>query len=280
MNAEKPLMELINNHLDNELRGLPVFHSVAVRLQQMLVSRNLNIDEMIGLICEDQALASNVLRMANSLYYAGLSKVATIKDAIVRLGTQEIANLTMMASQHEYYRSGNESINRIMHDLWQHSLSCAMGARWLARKTGYHALAPEAFMAGLLHDIGKLALLKILDDIVEKRETSANLSEALIIELLDSMHENVGYRLLRSWNLPESYCTISEKHHSAEIDSSNSLMLLVRLSDLACRKVGKVIQPDPTIMLFSAPEAHYLGLKEIALAELEIEIEDSFELKL
>ena len=105
MTTEKPLVELIKDRLAGDLRGLPVFHSVAVKLQQMLARRDFRIEEVIGLISEDQSLASQVLKVGNSSYYTGLSKVATIKDAVIRLGAQEIANLVMMASQVEQYRS-------------------------------------------------------------------------------------------------------------------------------------------------------------------------------
>jgi len=234
---------------------------------------------VLKLIKSDQSLSSQVLRMSNSSYYAGLSKISTIKEAIVRLGIQEIANLAMMASQFEFYHSSNETIDSYMQCLWKHAFSCATGAKWLARKAGYPDLAQEAFMGGLLHDIGKLALLKILDDIVRSKESKANFSDTLIRDVLDNMHEDVGYRLMTSWNLPEPYCKISVNHHSEEFDGNDTLLVLVRLSNLACRKVGKVIQPDPSIMLFSTPEAHFLGLKEISLAELEVLIEDACEIE-
>ncbi|MEI7818312.1 MAG: HDOD domain-containing protein, partial [Desulfuromonadales bacterium] len=204
--AEKPLIELIKEHLQRDLQGLPVFNSVAVKLQQMLARRDFKMDNVIEMISEDQSLASQVLKVANSSYYAGLSSIATIKDAIVRLGAQEVANMVMMASQFELYRSENEYLNSTMQKLWVHSLACATGAKWLAKKTGYPNLAAESFMAGLLHDIGQLALLKVLDDIHRNKESKAAFSETLINEVLDRMHEEVGYNLMKSWSLPEAYC--------------------------------------------------------------------------
>lgn len=275
MTTEKPLIELITTRLDNDLDGLPVFHTVAVKLQQMMSRRDFHLNDVIELINEDQSLAGQTLKFANSAYYAGLSKIATIKDAIVRLGAQEIANLAMLASQQEFYRADSEIINRYMKTLCSHTISCAAGAKWLARKSGYPTLAAEAFMGGLLHDIGKLALLKVLDDIHRNGEVKAAFSEMLINEILERLHEEVGYRLMHSWNLPESYCCIAVNHHKADFDSNDILLLLVRLANLACKKVGKSLAPNPDAVLFSAPEAHYLGVKEIVLAELEIVIEDA-----
>jgi putative nucleotidyltransferase with HDIG domain len=244
----------------------------------MLARHEFHINDVLGMISEDQSLASQILKVANSSYYAGLSKIATIKDAVVRLGAQEIANMAMMASQFERYQSDIEILNRNMKGLWEHSLSCATGAKWLAKKTGYASLAAESFMGGLLHDIGQLALLKVIDDIQRNKETQAVLSETLIDEVLDQMHENVGYQLMKSWSLPESYCSIALNHHREDFDGNDILLVIVRLSNLACAKVGKSLRPDPDLSLYSTREAQFLGAKEIILAELEIIVEDTGEL--
>lgn len=275
MSAHKPLVELINSHLDSNIQELPVFDSVAVKLQQMLVLNDFQMDNIIDLISVDQSLSGQVLKMANATYYSGLSKIATIKDAIVRLGAQEVANLTMMTSQMKYYKSDNKILNKYMQSLWLHTVSCATGAKWLAKKSGYPGLAPEAFMGGLLHDIGKLALLKVLGDIDRKMETRAAFTETLINEILDGMHSEVGFRLLQSWSLPAAYCSIALNHHKADFDGNDILLVIVRLSNMACKKVGKALVPDPDIALFSSQEAHYLEVMEITMAELEVVVEDA-----
>lgn len=278
ISTEKPLMELIKEHLRGDLQGLPVFNSVAVKLQQMLARRDFKMDDVIEMISEDQSLASQVLRVANSSFYAGLSSIATIKDAIVRLGAQEVANMVMMASQFELYRSENEFLNSSMQNLWIHSLACATGAKWLAKKTGYANLAAESFMAGLLHDIGQLALLKVLDDIQRNKETQAAFSDTLVNEILGIMHEDVGYKLLKSWSLPETYCSVAANHHKEVFDGNDILLVIVRLADKACKKVGKSLCPDASLSLVASPEVQFLGIKEMALAELEIVVEDAGEL--
>lgn len=280
ISTEKPLIELINEHLQSDLQDLPVFNSVAVKLQQMLARREFKIEDVIDMISEDQSLASQVLKVANSPYYAGLSSIATIKNAIVRLGAQEVANMVMMASQYELYQSKNEYLNNSMQQLWAHSLACATGAKWLAKKTGYIHLAAESFMGGLLHDIGKLALLKVLDDIDRNKESKTAFSETLISEILDRMHEDVGYRLMKSWSLPEAYCSIAVNHHKDDFDVNDILLVLVRLSDKACKRVGKSLQPDTSLSLVSTQEALLLGVKEMTLAELEITVEDAGELQI
>ena len=188
--------------------------------------------------------------------------------------------MVMMASQFELYKSDDEYLNDSMQKLWIHSLACATGAKWLAKKTGYVNLAAESFMGGLLHDIGKLALLKVLDDINRNKESNTPFSSTLVNEILDRMHEEVGYNLLKSWSLPEGYCSIAVNHHKIDFDGNDILLVIVRLADMACKKNGKSPQPDTSLSLVSSLEAQYLGIKEMTIAELEIIIEDAGELQI
>lgn len=271
----KSLVEFIDEYLSANTLELPVFHSVALKLQQLLAKGDYSIDEVMELIVADQALASTILRAANSPFYSGLSRIATIRDAIVRLGAQEVASLTMISSQLDFYRADNEKLNRYMNILWNHALGCAVGSRWLAIKTGFKNLAQEAFLAGLLHDIGKLFLLKVLDELGRTGELGAKLTEAMVKEVLETLHARQGFELMRKWNLPEMYCRIVLNHHLEECPADDMLMALVRLTNLACRKVGIGMYHEPSLVLFTTQESQFLGIKEIALAELEITIEDS-----
>ncbi len=101
------------------------------------------------------------------------------------------------------------------------------------------------------------------------------LTEPLVDEILQTLHEKVGYNLMRSWNLPESYSSIAMEHHKEDFDITNILLVTVRLANVTCKKVGKSLIPDPDISLVLLPEVQALGLKEITLAELEIVIEDA-----
>ncbi|MDD2851462.1 MAG: HDOD domain-containing protein [Desulfuromonadaceae bacterium] len=272
--AEKPLLNIIKDHLKGTLEGLPVFNPVAIKIVQLLSRPNFSSSEASELVCSDQSLASQVLKMANSPYYSGLSSITTINDAIVRLGVQEVANIVMMASQFGKFHSGNEHLNSFMQKLWEHSLACATGAKWLAIKTGFNNLASESFMAGLLHDIGHLALIMVMDNVYLNSETKSVFTNKLLNDIFLTLHEEVGFQLMKSWSLPDKYCTIAY-HHQSDFDVNNMLLVLVRLADQTCKKVGKAINPDTSISLVMAPEAQLLSMKEITLAELEIVIEDS-----
>ena len=223
-------------------------------------------------------LASQVLRFSNSSFYAGLNKVTTIREAIVRLGASCVANIAMMSTQQDIYRSSDPKLNEITRTLWRHALCCAIGAKWLAAKTNFAALKEEAFLAGLLHDIGKLFLLKVMEKIIKEGKQEGAVSPALISEVMNNMHVEHGANLMQKWNMPETYCTVVREHHADQWDQGNAVLAIVRLVNKTCKKLGVHMFPDPSLVLFACCEAQFLGIREITLAELEIVIEDAMKL--
>ena len=275
----RPFVEVIREQLESESLNLPMFHPIAVKLQAVLAVKDFGIEQVVALIIKDQALTTQILRLANSAFFSGLAHVTTITEAVVRLGAREIAGVAMLASQQNSYNSFTvPELKAHSQMLWRHAIGCAIGARWLAERTGYKNLSQEAFIAGLLHDIGCLLILKVLEGIQFSDSEGKGVSRELTNEIMVAMHTESGYDLLQKWNLPEPYCTIVRDHHKEQCDTSNVLLSLVRLVDNTCKKLGLGCAPDPTLMLAATFEAQGLGIKDILLAELEIMIEDSMEL--
>ena len=277
MLAEKSLVDSIHERVSSKALQLPVFHHVALKLMNVLAKEDYSIAQVAQMISEDQALSSHVLRLSNSTFFGGLSKVTTIRDAIVRLGSRQVTNVVTVVAQSQQYCTKDKSMAAYMQTLWKHSLGCALGTKWFAEKTGYRELAQEGLLAGLLHDIGQLFLLKILED-VHASEPQISLSKPVILEVFQHMHVEQGAILMQHWNIPELYSEIVRQHHDEIYDTSNTLLLLVRLVDMACRKVGIGLHHDPSIVLATTAEAQALGVKEMVLAELEIMLEDAITL--
>ncbi len=255
---------------------LPVFNPIALRLQHALGRDDVQIADIELMIVEDQALASQILRVANAAFYQGLQPVTTVRKAIIRLGMQKVANLAMVAAQQQIYQKTSSAFQKYQEKLWRHAFASAMGSRWIAERCGFRATAENAFLAGLLHNIGQLVLLKIIADLYATGFIPANLPQTVIAEVLNgAMHTEQGHLIAKKWNLPDEYCVVVRDHHQEPFDLNNVLLLFVRLVDYACEKIGVGLRSDPQIALAATPEAQVLGLGEIALAELEILLEDS-----
>ncbi len=273
--SDKSLKNLIDEQFESDSLKLPVFNRVALELQKLRHSDSLSIDRIADLIMKDQSLASRVLRVANSSFYGGLKQVDTISAALVRLGTDRVANLAMVASQMLAHTAQVKVLAPYMSGLWTRSFVCSKGGRWLASQTGNDARAEEAFLAGLLHDIGELYLLKVLEKLAQDRDHPLPLTDALVSEILEAMHTEIGYRLMVKWEVPEVYARLARDHHASQLDDNDVLLVITRLLDIVCQKLGIGQAPEPDIVLAATPEAHALGIKEIKLAQLEVLLEDA-----
>ena len=252
---------------------LPVFSDVALRVQKAANDESYDIAAIEKGIESDPALVAEVLRASNTAFFAGLSQISSIKAAVLRLGLKRMANLVFLATEKNRYTAKNPRISQLMNTLWRHSAACACGSEWIARKVRYPQFSETVFIAALVHDIGKLYLLRVLDQMTAEGKAEA-VSPELIVEVIDRAHAQVGFKLLASWNLPEVYQTIVRDHHADVADPANVPLQIVRLANQACTKVGASLHPDAALDLSALPETTLLGLSDVAIAELEILLED------
>ena len=280
MNKEESLIEIANEFITSDKTVLRPFDRNTLRIQQEIGKEEPDTRLIEKLIASDPALTSQVLRLANSAFYKGLTKISTIHNAMIRIGITEIANIVSLVTHQKNFSSKDAVVREILGKLWAHSVGCAIGSQWLATRRGLRDLCHEAFIAGLLHDVGKLFLITTIDTIRASGRIASRPSPELISELMDSMHVKFGYALLETWNLPDAYCEVALRHHDEECEGNNTLLMLVRLGNCACRKMGIGLHDDPSLLLAATPEAHFLSLSELALAELEIKLEDALKLSL
>jgi len=259
---------------------LPVFHPIAVQLQQLLQTPDFTMDAVVFLANEDQSLAGQILKMANSTVYMGRVRTETIKDAVIRLGAQQVSNLAMAASQAGLHTSDNQLLNGFMQSLWLHSHACAVGSRLLARSAGYPQYADKAYMAGLLHDVGKLYLLKSLERLNKAGVAQAALEEDLLMEIFAELHVDQGCRLMQHWNMPKIYYNVVANHHDPNFDTADIILTVVRLVNAACKLKGIGLAKEPAIDMQAQPETAMLQLTEDELDDLYEVLDDAQELML
>jgi HD-like signal output (HDOD) protein len=267
--SQNTLPETLRNILISQPVELPVFHPVALKLQRMLSNNDFTVHEVMQVACEDQSLVSQILKIANSPMYMGRTKVATIKEAVTRLGAQQLINIAIAASQASAHASDDPVLHPYMDELWIHSHGSALGARWLAHSCGLRGIADEIYLAALLHDVGKLYLLKSIEHLVKTGVISSLPDNDLMMEIFTVMHVEQGYRLLQHWNFPAMYCDVVRDHHLEELDPVNKMLAIVRFVNLACHKSGLGLKKEPDLVLQTTLEAELLGIDEQQIAELE-----------
>ncbi len=254
---------------------LPVFNSVALELLELLSDPDNEINKVIETINKDQALSIQILRLANSSAYAGRYKSDTIKESVNRLGIKLITSLAMAASQAALHTSSLPVVSHMMHVLWQHSYACAIGCRTLAISTGHRELADQAYLAGLLHDVGKLYLLKAMEQISLKNEITFELDRETLLDVFSDMHVEQGFRIMCHWDIPTVYCSIVANHHAEHVDPHDTLLTIVRLVNFNSIQYDLNAFPRFTQPQSADSEICSLQVSEAALLQLETEMRGS-----
>lgn len=209
----KTARELVANI--DQVVSLP---EVCLRINQMVEDAESSAQDIAQVIMQDANLSARLLRLVNSAFYGLPGKVATISRAITFVGTTELRDLTIVTTSCNLF-SGIPGSMINMKDFWHFSIATGILARQLSKQCDL--LHPERlFVVGVLHDLGRLVILWHLTTQARDILLIARGRNQLLIqaeaEVLGFSHDEVGYELIRSWQLPESISDAIRHHHDPE----------------------------------------------------------------
>ena len=249
---------------------LPAVPRVVVKLQELLRDEDrADAHQVAAVITTEPAIAASTLRLANSIAFGGLRPVLDLSEAVGRIGFREVANLATTVSVHGAFRTSSPSrasrLARMSHE--------ALIAAVFARTVPYgHCEPEEAYLAGLLHDIGRPLVLKLLDAVEGKRMEP--LSEPEVDRLIDELHVELGYALLVSWHIPEPVCEVTRRHHDVGVADESALLLRVQAADAFAQVCGGTVGSDGRCPFKEAPAVVRLGLPDEVLDRVRVDVED------
>lgn len=237
------------------VRDVPSPPAIFERLNFVINNPCSSIRDIEAVVREDTALAGRLMRLANSAYFGFPARVDTLSRAITLVGSRQLRDLALATSVINMFQ-GVSPEHITMESFWRHSVGCGLAARILAswrRETN-----PERyFVAGLLHDIGRMILfLKLADDMAGILDEAKATGELLYLcerKWLGFDHATVGGELLKSWNLPPEICAAVENHHQPlQAGVHKQAASLVHVADIlmngiACGSSGEHYVPplDP-----------------------------------
>ncbi|MCC6953359.1 MAG: HDOD domain-containing protein [Deltaproteobacteria bacterium] len=201
----------------NKIDKLPTLPDRFARLSQILGQDDYNQQDIIRLINEDVATSAQLLRIANSSFYARRYPIKAVEQALNLLGTMTVKMVVL--SSDLFARCSKSTIREFgLEELWRHSLQVGRYAQLMARKAMLPPeVSEEAFSAGLLHDIGKLVFVQSLPNeyreaLKLRKEEGISLHEAED-ELFNATHADVGGYVLGMWGMPDSIVEACVYHH-------------------------------------------------------------------
>ncbi len=228
-------------------------------------------------ISQDQALVSKILRIANSTFYGFPRKISTIPHAVVILGFANIRNLVLTASIFDMFQSkgGDEYFDR--EGFWKHSLACGVTSKLIAKRLGIKNIE-EAFIWGLLHDLGKLILDTYFREDFTRVVIMVKEKEILIRDaeqqLLGFDHAAVGSFVADKWNLPPAVIKVIRFHHNPPLaNESMRMAAIVHLADILCRAIGIGNGGDSKVPSINEESWKLLSLNKRMIKNLFFEME-------
>lgn len=227
------------------LHALPPFPAVALQLMTLLDDADAPIKKIVSLLRIDPALSAEILRVSNSALYGLSRRIDNVSHAVVVLGTEVVKRLALTVALGRFSRSFMR-----VHGLrvcWDHSVACALIAEELAQ--AMNQPKDRAYTAGLLHDIGRLALLACYpveynNLFVVARENDFDELECEW-ELFDVDHCAAGAWLARHWNLPEDFVEAISQHHRSEPIDASLVSIVTAAHDVANRIGFHVLDVPP-----------------------------------
>ncbi|MEI7924767.1 MAG: HDOD domain-containing protein [Chloroflexota bacterium] len=246
-----------------ELRPLP---SVALRVLKIAESEHFSAHELAQAIGTDAALTAKMLRLANSAYYGFPRRISTVRDAVVLLGFRAVRSATLATCVIDTMPHGEHIDDRAF---WHFSITVAMLAEVLARSARRHT--DEAYTAGVLHNIGRLALDQHRPEMLRRAMLLAEREEMTLVEaehaLLGFTDAQVGGALALHWNFPpELAAAVAEHQQPIEslVDRDSLAALVVRARDFARGRgmtdgVEAVLEQEPDRGWLIAPIAPVLA---------------------
>lgn len=216
---------------------LPSLPVVVFRLIEATEDDSRSFKNLAELASKDPALSTQILRLANTPFLnAGRPPVRSLSQAALNLGMSIIRNLAVTVAVCQSFSKFEVPGNFSVSAFWNHSLVCAIIAKLLAESSG--SIAPEeAFLAGLLHDIGQLSLVvkdpSLFDKVVQNLRTGQTILNSEK-DVWGRDHVQEGYQLLKSWSIHQNILDAVRYHHRdiSEISFSTEIVRLIFFSDL------------------------------------------------
>ncbi len=196
----------VNEALSKDELELPTLPEVALRIRETAEQEDVSIKDLADVIGEDPGLSAQVIRIANSPLYRGVSEAGTVQMAISRLGMDFTRNLTTGLAMQQMFQATNDVIDRKLRSVWNHATQVAAISSALARNCT--RLKPDlATLAGLTHNIGVLPVLTWAEE-------HGRLHDSISLDaVVEKLQGQLGTLILTKWEFPAELLCVPEEHN-------------------------------------------------------------------
>lgn len=233
-------MSSLEEVIDN-LSDISTLPDVVAKLTQLIADPDTTASDINDALSRDPGLSAKILKIVNSSFYGFARRIATITNAVVILGFNQVRNLALSAFVFNNFDSTGNRFGFDLKAFWKHSLGVAFVSSQLARRVDAR-LEEDAFICGLLHDLGKCImaqkapadLAKVMETVVEENILFYEAEK----KVLSYDHALLGAAVVERWNLPEVLVQVIRNHHTPELAvETSTLSAIVNAGDIAARSL-------------------------------------------
>jgi len=201
----------------NAISHIATLPEITLKIIELVDNPRSTAQDLNKLISNDPALVSRILKVVNSAFYGLPGQIGSINRAIVLLGLNAVKNIVIAASLTKLFRGGRVSPHFSAKDLWTHSIAVGVLSKLIVGKLN-NALPDEAFLAGLIHDIGILVELQAMrEPLVEVAERASREDTRYVdleMQIIGVDHQALGAALTTKWKFPRSFQYVTGHHHN------------------------------------------------------------------
>ena len=220
----------IRSELETKLNAgsleLPLLPGVAMEITSAAAKEDVDTRTIAEMLKRDAALSAHVLRIVNSPVYSPRAQIVSLQQAVARVGAVKIREIALVIACRTgvFKAKGYEAE---IDDVFKHSIGTALFAQEIARHTRNNV--EDAFLCGLLHDVGRPVLLQAL--VSSLREAKLVADREAVLGLVSELHEAAGSALAKAWTLPETVVGALAKHHAPQPERESVPVRIVALAD-------------------------------------------------
>ncbi|MEW6536023.1 MAG: HDOD domain-containing protein [Candidatus Auribacterota bacterium] len=216
--ADVVVKKRLGEQIISRVETLPALPTIVTQLMQLIDDDRSSVKNLETYLRQDQALTARLLKIVNSSFFGLRNKISSIPQAIVIIGYNSLKNLVLAASTSKLFQGSCPAYGYKENGLWQHSFMSAEWAKKIGLKLGFDIQsAEEMFVAGLLHDVGKLILANYVNtDCKEMIKTIVESQGNIIVAEETTFgldHARIGSKVAQKWNFSKKLAAIIEFHH-------------------------------------------------------------------
>jgi HD-like signal output (HDOD) protein/DNA-binding NarL/FixJ family response regulator len=263
---------------------LPVLPPIAREIKRLASDDQKSLNELIDNIKQEQSLSARILQVANSPMYAGLERTRNLQQAVSRLGLEETKNLVYAVVAENLFKTKSQGLAKIMAQLWLHCLCCAYANEMIAHQLNVPG-KEDYFVMGLLHDIGRLLVLFLLDNCFRQGDVNPEeVDEGTILGIMTACHHEYGERLIEKWEYSKVFRDVVTLHNDDKhINEHDEPVIITYFANIITRKLGFSLVPYDERLNINEAVLDVLNLtmgKQLQLEEqvrnVVIKVRDSF----